>query len=295
MINRPSDGYRTVYTCEHDPPMSMISQWGESISMWSTSMRAASRSRDAVYLRESQIRRLARTYPTVSPWDLTTADLEAWLAHPGWSTETRRSHRGALRAFWRWALANGLTLVDPTAPLPQIRARRGVPRPAPEPVIVEALASADERVRMAILLGATCGLRRAEAAAVRGEDRFRLDGAWWLRVVGKGEHVRPVPLSPALLPLWPAETTSGWLFPSPSRPSHLTPAHLGRLVSRAMPAGWTMHTLRHRYATNAYAAERDLLAVAELLGHARIETTRVYTLAPRDSVVRAASATWQVA
>ena len=49
-------------------------------------------------------------------------------------------------------------------------------------------------------------------------------------------------------------------------------------------AGWTAHTLRHRFATRTYAAARDLVAVQELLGHAKPETTRLYIETPPDSL-----------
>lgn len=54
-----------------------------------------------------------------------------------------------------------------------------------------------------------------------------------------------------------------------------------------------MHTLRHRCATVAYAKTRDLRAVQELLGHAKPETTAIYTAVPDDAVrdaMRAAAA-----
>ena len=52
-------------------------------------------------------------------------------------------------------------------------------------------------------------------------------------------------------------------------------AYLGKLVSEALGPGYTAHMLRHRFASLAYAVERDLRAVQELLGHAKIETTQV--------------------
>ena len=78
----------------------------------------------------------------------------------------------------------------------------------------------------------------------------------------------------------------GYLFPS-SHGGHLTPHHLGKLVSACLPDGLTMHTLRHRCATLAYAATGDLRAVQELLGHAKPETTARYT-AVSDAAVRRA-------
>jgi site-specific recombinase XerD len=69
--------------------------------------------------------------------------------------------------------------------------------------------------------------------------------------------------------------------------------NVSKLLSRALGAGWTAHQLRHRFASTAYAAERDLRAVQELLGHSKPETTARYTAIPegakRAAVLAAAS------
>ena len=71
----------------------------------------------------------------------------------------------------------------------------------------------------------------------------------------------------------------------------MTPAHIGKLVSAALPDGWTCHKLRHRCATVAYHATRDLRAVQELLGHAKPETTARYTQVPADAMRACVAAT----
>lgn len=76
---------------------------------------------------------------------------------------------------------------------------------------------------------------------------------------------------------------SGWAFPGRDA-GHLSPGYVGKLVAAALPGGWTAHTLRHRFATNAYAGTHDLLAVQELLGHSRPETTRDYIELPREAL-----------
>jgi integrase len=136
-----------------------------------------------------------------------------------------------------------------------------------------------------LLLAAHAGLRRAEVAAVRTTDVERDLIGYSLRVRGKGGVVRRVPLSSALTLLL-AELEPGWAFPSP-RGGHLTPAHVGKLISQALGSGVTGHQLRHRFASRAYAAERDLRAVQELLGHARPETTARYTAVPFEAGRRA--------
>ncbi|WP_458316186.1 tyrosine-type recombinase/integrase [Mycolicibacterium brisbanense] len=64
-----------------------------------------------------------------------------------------------------------------------------------------------------------------------------------------------------------------YVFHNPTTARPITPQHLGKLVAAALPGHLTAHTLRHRFATTAYAAERDLRAVQELLGHVSPVTT----------------------
>lgn len=51
---------------------------------------------------------------------------------------------------------------------------------------------------------------------------------------------------------------------------------VSQIGRRILPGTWTLHKLRHRYATKAYSAEHDLLTVRELLGHASLQTTVRY-------------------
>jgi site-specific recombinase XerC len=86
----------------------------------------------------------------------------------------------------------------------------------------------------------------------------------------------------------PGAPVEGWLFPD-GLGGHLSAGHVGRVVSRALPDHWTMHTLRHRYATRAYRGTHNLRAVQTLLGHESIVTTERYT-ALDDSEIRATAA-----
>ena len=145
------------------------------------------------------------------------------------------------------------------------------------------------------------GLRRAEIARVHTRDIA--DNS--LRVSGKGGHERVVPLHPELRVELRAELSrrrrdengswggrasvepGGWLFPSDEPHLPLTADHIGRLIARALPGTWTAHTLRHRFATQAYRTGRDLRAVQELLGHAKPETTARYAAVPDGSLAAA--------
>jgi integrase/recombinase XerC len=251
------------------------------VEAWGIWLRAAGRPESTIGLRTYHVRRVMTGVGT-DPWSLTTEDLVMFLACTGWAAETRRSYRASLRSFYTWAQATGRRTDSPAALLPPVKVPRRVPRPTPDVFYREALLVADDRQRLMIHLAAICGLRRGEIARVRREDVVPDLIGHSLRVLGKGGHERLVPM-PAELARTVLALPVGWVFPSP-KAGHLTPHHVGKLVSRCLPEGWTTHTLRHRCATVAYASTRDLRAVQELLGHAKPETTALYTQVPKDAV-----------
>lgn len=240
-------------------------------------MRSAGRPDTTIYLRTSHIHRFARE-TGVGPWDADLDGMVNWLGSNGWAQETRRSHRGSLRAFYGWAHVAGRMRTNPAALLPPVKVPRGKPRPAPEGTYRRAAATARPREALMLRLAAHTGLRRAEVARVHTRDvEDDLIGCS-LRVKGKGGRVRRVPLLDDIA----AEIRShppGFVFPGQIA-GHLSPAHVGRLVSRSLPDGWTAHNLRHRFAGQAYAVDRDIRAVQELLGHASVVTTQIYTPVP---------------
>lgn len=236
-------------------------------------------------LRRAQVRRLERDHPNLAA--VTGDDLVAWLGRPGWSAETKRSHRAAVCTFYGWAVRVGRVTVDPTLELPRVKPARHAARPAPDPVIDAAIARADERVTLMLILTSRHGLRRGEVARVHHDDAIRDLVGWSLVVHGKGGRDRVIPISDTTASAI-RRRGAGWTFPG-QVDGHLSPARVGELVSAALAGTWTAHTLRHRFATKAYAGSRDLIAVQELLGHAKPETTRTY-VRPPDDAMRAAAA-----
>ena len=70
----------------------------------------------------------------------------------------------------------------------------------------------------------------------------------------------------------PTGTCSPPIIPS----GHLSPRYVGKLAAEVLPPTHTLHTLRHRFATNIYRASRDLYAVQRLLGHGSPSVTQRY-------------------
>jgi integrase len=254
---------------------------------WLRFLRLQGLSPSTIRLRRDHLRMIARRSGTAGPGELTRDGLQALASEARWSLEHRKGIRSSLHSFYLWCAGQGLVEDDMSAALPKVRAACPAPRPAPDRVWGELLAAAGPRERLMALLAGEAGLRRAEVAAVHTDDVFA-DGAGWSLVVhGKGGRQRIVPLSARLAAeladrRCSAGAAGGFVFPG-NTGGHLSAHYVGELMSDLMPAGWSMHTLRHRFATRGYAGTHNLRAVQEALGHASVATTQRYTaVAGRD-------------
>jgi integrase/recombinase XerC len=248
-------------------------------SHYTTWLKASGTPNQVIRVRMSYLNRLAAQNPGRRIESLGVDELLTFLAKPEWKPETRRSARSAIRSYFRWAMATERITKDPSQILPIVRIPETLPHPTPDRVFREAIANATERERLMIYLGAYAGLRRSEISKVHSshvDHDHRM-----LTVIGKGGKERRIPLVPELLRL--IEDTDGYVFPGNDN-GHLSPGWVGTLLSRLLGPGWVGHSLRHRFATRGFAAERDLLAMQILLGHVKPETTRRYTQIPNDSL-----------
>jgi integrase/recombinase XerC len=215
----------------------------------------------------------------MNPADVDGDQLRAWFAGKEWRPETRRSRRTTLRHFYRWLIEAGVVTVNVAERLPRVKPATPIPRPAPNLAVTTALANATPRERLMVRLAREAGLRRNEVAVGHTRDLVEDLEGWSLIVHGKGARDRLVPLTESLaaeLRAMPA----GYFFPG-DVDGHLSAQWVGILVARLMPGAWTMHTLRHRFATEVYDVSHDLAATQDLLGHASPATTRVYVASDR--------------
>jgi integrase/recombinase XerD len=207
----------------------------------------------------------------------------------------------AVRSFHRFLLREGDAADDPTVGVVRPRLPRTLPRPLPREEVERLLTSPQEgtvagirdRAILELLYGA--GMRVSELVGLDVDDVDLDDGS--VRVFGKGSKERIVPLG-----RFAREAVASYLrrsrpalATSRSRAALLLNQRGGRLtrqgVSRilgqhARRAGIrrrvTPHTLRHSFATHLLEGGADVRVVQELLGHASVATTQVYTLVTRE-------------
>ncbi|UNX54062.1 site-specific integrase [Georgenia sp. TF02-10] len=254
--------------------------WGTEIDAWTRTLTAAGKSRQTVGLRRYHLRRLG-AHVGPPPWEVTEDDLAAWVDSQDWGRETRRSTAASYRAFWAWGMRTGRTTTDPTLVLGSVRPMPPNPHPAPDDAYLDALADAGPREALMLRLAAELGMRRGEVAQVHARDVIGSWGRYSLVVHGKGGRERTLPMGDGLALAVRDAAAGGWCFPG-KVDGHLGAARVGKVVSRLLPPGVSMHSLRHRFASEAYAVDRDIVAVQELLGHASLDTTRRYVLSPDD-------------
>lgn len=260
--------------------------WRKNIEGWTDTLRAAGLSAQTIKSRRYKMVHLAALLMPSGPEDVTTEQIVQVFARQQWKPETRKAYRNTISSFFRWLHKSGRRSDDPSLDVPRVKKPHAHPRPCPDRYIAVAMEMATSSERLMIRLGAECGLRRGEIAAVHSDDVVADSAGRSLIVRGKGDKQRIVPLQDDLACI--IMDARGYLFPGRFG-GHVEESYIGDHISRLLPDGYAAHTLRHRFATTAYAATHDLFVVAELLGHESVETTEHYVAMP-DGRLREATA-----
>lgn len=260
--------------------------WRRSIEGWTDTLKAAGLSAQTIKSRRYKMVHLAALLMPSGPEDVTTEQIVQAFARQQWKPETRKAYRNTISSFFRWLHKSCRRSDDPSLDVPRVKKPHAHPRPCPDRYIAAAMEMATTSERLMIRLGAECGLRRGEIARVHSDDVVADNAGRSLIVRGKGDKQRIVPLPDDLAGI--IMDARGYLFPGRFG-GHVEESYIGDHISRLLPAGYAAHTLRHRFATTAYAATHDLFVVAELLGHESVETTEHYVAMP-DGRLREATA-----
>ena len=267
-----------------------------------TTQRQLNRSPHTLTAYERELRELANLLPeTTTP---TRQDFQAafrQLSQRGLHPNSLARALSAWRQYCDYLVQQGSLKSNPVqnikAPKKPQRLPRAIERDTlngllDQPAAADdALALRDQAIAE-LLYGS--GLRLAELASLNVDDVF-LD-AGWLNVLGKGNKQRQVPLTQSSV-AWLRK----WLAQRPTQPQEtalFTTQHGTRLGSRQIakrleqwaqqhgsPQHISPHMLRHSFAGHLLQASRDLRAVQDLLGHASLSSTQIYTKLDFDHLV----------
>ncbi|CDZ41868.1 tyrosine recombinase XerC [Neorhizobium galegae] len=230
---------------------------------------------------------------------LRPADLRAFLAsrrRDGSGARSLGRHLAGLRSFLRYLERKGLVNAAAAGAIRAPKQPKSLPKPLTDRQALnlvttgaqlqeEPWIAARDAAVLTLLYG--CGLRISEALGLRPSDLT--PGATTLRITGKGGKTRLVPL---LQVVFEAVETYKKLCPyhleaekplfRGARGGPLQPAIIQREMQKlrsafGLPETATPHALRHSFATHLLAGGGDLRTIQELLGHASLSTTQVYT------------------
>ena len=286
-------------------PEALVSEYVQ----WLTVERGRSRATIEAY--ERDIAQFLTWWGSERPLsEVSGAHLEAYL---NGLRDTRAASSVAralssLRGWWGFLIEEGQLTIDPSAYVTPSRRGRSLPKPLPEETLAHLLDTlpcdtpVDRRDRALLELLYGTGARVSEVVGLEVQDLDFDEGL--IRVTGKGSKQRLVPMGRSLTIalqdyLGPGGRSE---FPRPRAHAHVfvnvRGGPLSRqgidlvIAARALAAGVdrstvSAHVFRHSCATHMLAHGADIRVVQELLGHASIATTQVYTAVSVTSMQRA--------
>lgn len=255
--------------------------WQVILTSYEAHQRAQRRSERTIQGRHNLLTSLARETGK-QPADITLDDLLARMGR-GIAASSMQRERSDLQSFFGWAKEHHYIPKNPARKLPAVTVPRGKPRPFTMTQVQAILSSgAYTRTRHMILLAVYLGLRAFEIAKFRTEDIDH--GSGTVRVLGKGNKDRSVPLHPVIAAI-ASEYGPGYWFPSrnTNQQGHIHYRSVSDLMTRAIRRAGitdqklTGHSLRHTFATELVAGGVDIRIVQELMRHESLQSTQIYT------------------
>ena len=245
-----------------------------------------------------------------APEVITRNDVDSWIADMqknGKAQKTMARRISALRRYFQWLMSKKVIDKDPTAKVRTPKGPQRLPRPLQRSEIDQLFDEStpqnalELRDRLVVELLYGSGLRVAELCGLQ-EENLNLKNQT-IEVIGKGSKIRTIPITAYacdLLELWiptgskafddgytPSGRSSSGLLVN-RRGNGLGRSDVRRILHRLLRLkGMTErspHALRHTYATHLLDGGADLRAVQELLGHADLTTTQIYTHVSREQL-----------
>lgn len=229
--------------------------------------------------------------------EATRQDCEAYivdLSGRGFASSSLSRRISALKQFYLFIYSEGWRKDNPALYLEPPKAQKSIPYFLELDEVEKLLHAAKEDIRLSAMLEIlyASGLRVSELVSLK-LNMFEKDPSVpygfkpWVNVIGKGNKQRIAPLNQsalqALTQYLPLRKKSAWLFPSNGAQGYITRQGFAQLLKIcAINAGLdpervSPHVLRHSFATHLLDNKMDMRSLQELLGHADIATTQIYT------------------
>lgn len=226
------------------------------------------------------------------PSAVSSADVREWmvrLSEQGISNTSIRRKMQSLRAYFKFLVKRGIIKSSPAAAVPLPKTGKKLPEIASQSEIDQIISNIEdplERIAMELLFG--CGLRRSELLSLTDTDINPHSKE--MRIIGKGNKERMIPLSDELLlQIRNWQSVRNEKYPHLPHPRKLMATRSGgmsattlyHIIHKALAGSnaskKSPHTLRHSFATSLLNNGADINSVKELLGHSSLAATQIYT------------------
>lgn len=250
------------------------------VAAYLESLRRAGRSPETIALRRSILRQLNAALP-YGLGQAADEELADWVYDERRSQNSRATYLAGVRSFYRWAVKHEWLELDPTTELESIKTSRGIARPCTDEQLRILLTRPPAHVRLWATIAAYEGLRCCE---ISGLDREHVTEQRLIVVRGKGGAPRVHDVDPLVwaavkdLPPGPIARLRG----SDGRASADYISSRAKYWFRECGVDVTMHQLRHWLGCTTQERYRDARVTMEMLGHASLNATSIYTRATLD-------------
>ena len=182
----------------------------------------------------------------------------------------------AIRSFRTYLNENGMNVILKSDD--SVKTAKTLPKPVSHKYIVQALKESNLEEKLVVMMLYTLGLRISELSSLRIEDI----GDEWIRVLGKGQKHRDIPLLASTKQLIDEYLSTFMIkqFLFEKKGEKLSENSLRYMVNKVfkgLALKVTPHQLRHSYATSLLNGGAPIVDVSELLGHSSMATTQIYT------------------
>jgi len=194
------------------------------------------------------------------------------------SVRTSNRKLSALKTFFSFMVRRNIIQYNPASSIESGKIPKRIPKPLTTYEInniITTISNPRDKLILEILYGT--GIRREELIKLKVDDINLFSGE--LRVIGKGDKERIVPLTDSLINLlkqYLKTHNNHWLFPGKNSNTHISKRRINEIVSR-WGSGITPHRFRHSFATHMFENGADLKVIQDILGHENANTTQIYT------------------
>ncbi|WP_426455482.1 tyrosine-type recombinase/integrase (plasmid) [Paenibacillus sp. S-38] len=216
----------------------------------------------------------------------TVIDFIRALADRGQEVRTRNRRLSSIKTFFNYLIEIDKVSMNPAAEIKNAKLDQKLPKPVDLfdiEIIFDTVSNPRDNLIFELMYSLGC--RREELISIRRRDiNFR---SKQIRLIGKGNKERIVPIHDEALSKikdFLQTHNSEWLFPSNQyKTKHLSCRALNKIVSKCVKEaglegkGITPHKFRHSFGTHMFEGGADIKAVADMMGHANVNTTQVYT------------------